>query len=119
MGGYKYRIGTHNGASSSNPESTQLLKVVENDDGATMGGGRSSSSSWSSKVVATSIVTFVGVSCVMAVQQKMGAGSSVSTVDVVPEPGVPTTTTTSGTNWFASKTAGWTKANFPVLSKKW
>ena len=39
MGGYKYRIGTHNGASSSNPESTQLLKVVENDDGATMGVG--------------------------------------------------------------------------------
>ena len=38
MGGYKYRIGTHNGASSSNPESTQLLKVVENDDGATIGG---------------------------------------------------------------------------------
>ncbi|CAL6320635.1 predicted protein [Bathycoccus prasinos] len=117
MGGYKYRIGTHNGASSSNPESTQLLKVVENDDGATMGGGRSASSSWSSKVVATSIVTFVGVSCVMAVQQKMGAGSSVSTVDVVPEPGVPTTTTTSGTNWFASKTAGWTKGIFPSFRR--
>ena len=116
MGGYKYRIGTHNGASSS-IQSPRSCSKSSKTTMAPRWGGRSSSSSWSSKVVATSIVTFVGVSCVMAVQQKMGAGSSVSTVVVVPEPGVPTTTTTSGTNWFASKTAGWTKGIFPSFRR--
>jgi hypothetical protein len=107
MGGYKYRVGTHGGASSSNPESAQLLK---NENGANTASNRSSSSSssWSSKVVATSVVTFVGVSCVMAVQQKMGGSTAdaqhhSSSSTVAPEPGVET----SPEAGLFAKTAGW------------
>ena len=106
-GGYKYRVGTHNGASSSsNPhgggESTQLL-VNENRS------GESRSSSWSSKVVATSVVTFVGVSCVMAVRQKMdmsNVSSSSRSSAIVPEPGVSSSSSSPTDSLFA-KTAGW------------